>query len=140
MEPLPASFWVGSENRQLGRSALEARSLVPETQRRQHLWYLAVHFSKYLLSVSAGHSRGLWGGDEAGAGLGGVHCFAGESNMTQDLTEVLGDRGEGCWGRVNDVQSSLCCCSIAQSCLTLCNPMDYCTLGFPILHHLPEFA
>ena len=53
MEPLPASFWVGSENRQLGCSALEARSLVPETQRRQHLWYPAVHFSKYLSSVSA---------------------------------------------------------------------------------------
>ena len=88
----------------------------------------------------AGHCRGLWGGDEAGAGPGGVHCFAGESNMTQDLTEVLGGRGEGCWGRVNDIQSLLCCCSIAQSCLTLCDPMDYCTLGFPILHHLPEFA
>ena len=31
----------------------EARSLVPETQRRQHLWYAADHFSEYLSSVSA---------------------------------------------------------------------------------------
>ena len=31
-----------------------------------------------------------------------------------------------------------CCCSIAQSCLTLCNPMDCSTPGFPVLHHLPE--
>ena len=31
-------------------------------------------------------------------------------------------------------------CSLAQSCLTLCNPMDCSTLGFPVLHHLPEFA
>ena len=33
-----------------------------------------------------------------------------------------------------------CCCSVAQSCLTLWNPMDCTTLGFPVLHHLPEFA
>ena len=30
--------------------------------------------------------------------------------------------------------------SVAQSCLTLCNPMDCSTPGFPVLHHLPEFA
>ena len=32
------------------------------------------------------------------------------------------------------------CCSAAQSCLTLCNPMDCSTPGFPVLHHLLEFA
>jgi len=31
-------------------------------------------------------------------------------------------------------------CSVAQSCPTLCNPMDCSTPGFPVLHHLPEFA
>ena len=41
--------------------------------------------------------------------------------MTQDLTEVLGGRGEGCWGRVNDIQSLLCCCC-SLSCVRLCNP------------------
>ena len=35
---------------------------------------------------------------------------------------------------------SLCCCSVAQSCLTLFNPMDWGMLGFPVLHHLPELA
>ena len=35
---------------------------------------------------------------------------------------------------------SYCHCSLAQSCLTLCNPMDCNTPGFPIHHHLPEFA
>ena len=30
------------------------------------------------------------------------------------------------------------CCSVAQSCPTLCNPMDCSTSGFPVLHHLPE--
>ena len=32
------------------------------------------------------------------------------------------------------------CCSVAQSCLTLCDPMDYTTPGFLILHYLLEFA
>ena len=34
----------------------------------------------------------------------------------------------------------LCCCSVAKSCLTLCNHMDCSTPGFPVLHYLPEFA
>ena len=32
------------------------------------------------------------------------------------------------------------CCSVAQSCLTLCDPMDCSTLGFPVLHHIQELA
>ena len=32
------------------------------------------------------------------------------------------------------------CCSIAQSCLTLWDPMDCSMPGFPVLHHLPEFV
>ena len=32
------------------------------------------------------------------------------------------------------------CCSVAQLCPTLCDPMDCSTLGFPVLHHLPELA
>ena len=31
-----------------------------------------------------------------------------------------------------------CCCSVAQLCLILCDPMDCGTPGFSILHHLPE--
>ena len=32
-------------------------------------------------------------------------------------------------------------CSVAQSCLTLCDPMDCSTLSSPVLlHYLPEFA
>ena len=33
-----------------------------------------------------------------------------------------------------------CCCSVAKSCPTLCNPIDCSTWGFRILHHLPELA
>ena len=33
-----------------------------------------------------------------------------------------------------------CYCSIAQSYPTLCDPMDCCTPGFPVLHYLQELA
>ena len=36
--------------------------------------------------------------------------------------------------------SKICCCSVAQSCLTLCDSMDWSTPGFPVLHRLQEFA
>ena len=32
------------------------------------------------------------------------------------------------------------CCSVAQSCPTLCNPMDCSMPDFPVLHHLLELA
>ena len=34
---------------------------------------------------------------------------------------------------------SLCCCSVAQLCLTLCNPMNCSMPGFSVSHYLPEF-
>ena len=33
-----------------------------------------------------------------------------------------------------------CCSSVAPSCLTLCDPIDFSTPGFSVLHHLPELA
>ena len=35
---------------------------------------------------------------------------------------------------------SCCCCSVAQLCFTLSNPMNGGTPGFPVLHYLTEFA
>ena len=32
------------------------------------------------------------------------------------------------------------CCSVTNLCLTLCNPMNFSTPGFPVLHCLLEFA
>ena len=37
-----------------------------------------------------------------------------------------------CWYRLQVI----CCCSIAQSCPILCDPVDCITPGFPDLHHL----
>ena len=48
-----------------------------------------------------------------------------------------------CWGYfmlIRGFNSWLCCGSVAQWFLTLCNPMDCSTPSFPILHHLREFA
>ena len=33
-----------------------------------------------------------------------------------------------------------CCCSVTQSCLTLCNSMDCSAPGFPVLHNLLKLA
>ena len=32
------------------------------------------------------------------------------------------------------------CCSVAQWCPTLSDPVDSSMLGFPVPHHLPELA
>ena len=32
------------------------------------------------------------------------------------------------------------CCLVIQLCPTLCNPVDFSMLGFPVLHYLLEFA
>ena len=36
------------------------------------------------------------------------------------------------WTQVKD----RCCCSVAQSCLTLCDPADFSMPGLPVLHYL----
>ena len=38
------------------------------------------------------------------------------------------------------MQTMHCCRLVVQSCLTLCSPMDCSSPGFPVLHHLLEFA
>ena len=35
---------------------------------------------------------------------------------------------------------AFCCCSVNQSCLTLCDPMDCSIPGLSVSHHLSKFA
>ena len=42
--------------------------------------------------------------------------------------------------RAQEKISRTCCCSLTKSYPALCNPMGCSTPGFPVLHHLPEFA
>ena len=38
------------------------------------------------------------------------------------------------------VAVNYCCCSVAKSCLTLCNPRNHSMPVFPVLQYLPELA
>ena len=61
-----------------------------------------------------------------GDGQGGLACCGSWGHKELDTTERL-----NC-----TFQFSL----VAQSCLTLCNPLVCSMLGFPVLHQLPEVA
>ena len=58
---------------------------------------------------------------------GGGGLMTRQSGSCPPLGTVLG---------IESVQFS----SVAQSCLTLCDPMDYSTPGFPVHHQLQEFT
>ena len=51
--------------------------------------------------------------------------------------------GTGLWDKLDKLSQvlnrafSYCC---LEQCLTLCDPMNCSTRGFPVLHYLPEFA
>ena len=65
------------------------------------------------------------------------------SNFVKDFARIIFPNSPRKGGRAFGSHSLelLCCCfSVAQLCPTLCDPMDYSTQGFPVLHHLPEFA
>ena len=38
------------------------------------------------------------------------------------------------------ISTTVYCCSVTQLCLTLYDPMDCSTPGFPVLHHFPKLA
>ena len=42
--------------------------------------------------------------------------------------------------QISNMLQSVQFSSVAQSCLTLCNPMNCSTPGLPVHHHLPEFT
>ena len=43
-------------------------------------------------------------------------------------------------GRIMSLQRSVQFSLVAQSCLTLCDPMNHSTPGLPVHHKFPEFA
>ena len=62
------------------------------------------------------------------------------------LKFLFGCAGSWLWhagslGRVCGIQFPVVhCCSVAKLCPALCDPMNCSMTGFPVLHHLPEFA
>ena len=58
-----------------------------------------------------------------------------------DLNE-MGSKSQrpNMWKTTGVLSSSDNCCSVAQFCLTLCELLDCSMPGFPVFHHLLEFA
>ena len=65
-----------------------------------------------------------------------VSCIAGRSLPSEPLRKPI----YVCIYTHICVCICLFVCSIAQSCRTLCDPMDCSTTGLPVLHHVPELA
>ena len=66
-----------------------------------------------------------------------------ERARNRGIKERRERESNGLWGMVYTnlpTSQRLCCCSVAQSCPTLCYPMDCSTPCFPVLHHLLEPA
>ena len=59
----------------------------------------------------------------------------GDGNTEEGSQEIPGITGKFGLGVQNETVSS-----VAQSCQTLCNPMDCNIPGFPVHHQLPEFT
>ena len=51
-----------------------------------------------------------------------------------------GEKGDGEMYRESNMEIYIQFSSIAQSCLTLCDPMNRSTPGLPVHHQLPEFT
>ena len=70
--------------------------------------------------------------------------FSREFPWPRDWTWVSCISGRFCtiWAfrEARYVFSSVQFSSVAQSCLTLCDPVDHSTPGFPVHHQLPEFT
>ena len=71
--------------------------------------------------------------------LHSTYRLPGDFVKMQILIQLLGDSnatGPGTTLEISAVQFSL----VAQSCLHLCDPMDYSTPGFPVHHQIPELT
>ena len=66
---------------------------------------------------------------DAGAWWASIHGVA-QSDTTKWLSSSSGER----------MGINYCSSSVAQLCLSLCDPMDCSMPGFPVLHYLLEFA
>ena len=85
-----------------------------------------------------------------GEGQGSLACCSLWGRKESDTTEWLNHNNNPTkhktfssniiWDVPVRVFIRMSCCSVAQSRLSLCEPMDCSTRGFPVLHHLPELA
>ena len=86
-----------------------------------------------------------------GLGLGSRGCWTGwlavcllfpwAMLLSAHLSVVTSPWLCACLGSfIHSMMLTFCCCSVTESCPTLCDPMDCSTPGSPVFHSLPEFA
>ena len=90
-----------------------------------------------------GHAFEQTPGDSEGQGS--LVCYSSWGHKELDMTEATeyAHYQRVPWKTTHMRKSGqrICCyCSVAYPCLTLCNPIDCSTPGFPVIHHLPELA
>jgi len=73
-------------------------------------------------------------------GRGSLVCCCLWGRTESDMTEVTKSSSSILSYTDRQIDRQTFCCLVAQSCSTLCHPMDCSTPGFPVLHYLPEFA
>ena len=67
-------------------------------------------------------------------------CYSGNSGLSALYVIICFVLSKLQWSRYHYCLSPLQFSSVAQSCLTLWDSMDYSTPGFPVHHQLPELA
>ena len=59
--------------------------------------------------------------------------FSLKKNVLPEMTKIQR-------GFIKKLKCFSSCCSVIQSCPTLCDPTESSTPDFPVLHHLPELS
>ena len=96
-------------------------------------FFLSTYSFQEISVINAFNLQNNWPGN---SGLAEIKSFPQVYTDSDFLIHLL-------YWSIVDLQCSInvfCCCSVIQSCLTLCNPMDCKTPGIPVLHYLPKFA
>ena len=92
------------------------------------------------MTVEMNCPDGLWGPFLGWNVVLGINCLAGFELSWEDCLPFFMDRLGCALSGPSTLPHLYSCCSVTKSCPTLCNPMDCSAPGFPILHHLLEFA
>ena len=72
-----------------------------------------------------------------------ISCYELSPRISINFWKTWTKAGGPEWAQIEHTNTAfdrLCCCSVAQSCPALWDPMDWSTAGLSIPHHLPEFA
>ena len=64
----------------------------------------------------------------------------GETSLPWEFIMTVQHSGKFGTGLTMSVLQEECCCSVVQSCLIPCDPMDCSMPGFPVLYHLLKLA